>query len=86
MAQIEFAYNRFIHRTIGKSFFEVVYGLQPIGHMDLAPQSTSKQFSGDVKLRVKEIIKLYEDVHSSIERENTKYVKHANRHRKFVEF
>ena len=35
--QIEFAYNRFEHRTIGKSPFEVVYGLQRSGPMDLAP-------------------------------------------------
>ena len=54
LPQIEFAYNRFEHRTIGKSPFEVVYGLQPIGHMELAPHATTKQFSGNAEVRAKE--------------------------------
>ena len=59
---IEFLYNRSIRHTIGKSPFEVVYGLQPIGPMNLAPQSTNKQFNGEVEKRVKEIKKLHESV------------------------
>ena len=72
LPQIEFAYNRSEHRTIGKSPFEVVYGLQPIGPMDLAPHATTKQFSGDAEVRVKEIKKLHEDVRLKIEKQNAK--------------
>ena len=86
LPQIEFAYNRSKHRTIGKIPFEVVYGLQPIGPMDLAPHATTKQFSGDAQVRAKEIKKLCEDVRLKIEKKNAKYVEQANRHRKFVEF
>ena len=68
MPQIEFAYNRSMHRIVGKSPFEVVYGLQPIGPMESAPYATIKQFSGDAEVRAKEIKKLYEEVRLKIEK------------------
>ena len=86
LPQIEFAYNRSMHRTVGKSPFEVIYGLEPIGPMELAPHATIKQFSGDVEVRAKEIKKLLEEVCLKIEKQNAKYVEQANRRRKYVEF
>ena len=86
LPQIEFAYNISEHRCIGKSPFEVVYGLKLIGPMDLATHATTKQFSGDAKVRDKEIKKLHEDVHLNIEKKNAKYVEQENRHKKLVEF
>ena len=86
LPQIEFAYNRSMHRTVGKSPFEVVYGLQPIGPMELAPHPTIQQFSGDAEVRAKEIKKLHEEVRLKIEKNNAKYVEQANRRRKYVEF
>ena len=74
LPQIEFAYNRSMHRTVGKSPFEVVYGLQLIRPMELAPHATVKQFSRDVEVRTKEIKKLHEEVRLKIERQNVKYV------------
>ena len=47
LLQIEFSYNRSIYQSIERSLFEVVYGLNPIGPLDLAPHPISKQFSGD---------------------------------------
>ena len=48
-----------MHRNVGKSPFEIVYGLQLIGPMELAPHDTIKQFSGDAEVRAKEIKKLH---------------------------
>jgi hypothetical protein len=48
LAQAEFAYNRSTSQTTGCSPFEVVYGLNPISSLDLAPIPTTIQFSGDV--------------------------------------
>ena len=42
--------------------------------MDLAPHATTKQFSGDVEVRSKQIKKLHEDVRLKIEKQNAKYV------------
>ena len=86
LPQIEFAYNRSMHRTVGKGPFEVVYGLQPIGPMELAPHPTIQQFSGDAEVRAKEIKKLHEEVRLKIEKKNAKYVEQENRRRKYVEF
>ena len=86
LPQIEFSYNIYEHKTIGKSPFEVVYGLQSIRPMDLASHATTKQFSGDVEVRAKKIKKLHEDVCLKIGKQSVKYVEQANRRRKFVEF
>ena len=86
LPQIEFAYNRSMHRIVGKSPSEVVYGLQPIGPMELAPHPTIQQFSGDAEVRAKEIKKLHEEVRLKIEKKNAKYVEQANRRRKYIEF
>ena len=68
LPQIKFSNNRSMHRTVGKSPFEVVYGLQPIRPMELAPHSTIQQFSGDAEVRAKEIKKLHEEVRLKIEK------------------
>jgi hypothetical protein len=34
-AQVEFSYNNYINRTIGKSPFQIVYGRSPKGVVDL---------------------------------------------------
>ena len=83
---MEFAYNRSMHQSIGRSPFEVVYGLKPIEPLDLAPHATSKQFSGDAEIKARKIKKLYEKVTLKIEKQKEKYFKQANMHRKFVEF
>ena len=54
--------------------------------MDLVPRVTKHQFSGDPETRVKEIRKWHKDVKVKIEKQNEKYQKATNKHRKKVEF
>ena len=86
LSQIEFAYNRFMHQSVGMSHFEVVYETNPIGPLDLVPYPSKKQFNGDTDERVKEIKKLHELVRASIEKQNEKYIRAANKHGKHMVF
>ena len=60
-----------MHYSIGKSLFEVIYGDNPTGLLDLVPYSTTK---------------LHEDVKATIEKQNEMYIQAANKYRKHVEF
>ena len=75
-----------MHQSIGRSPFEVEYGHIPIVPLGLVPCATKHQFSGDTETRVKEIRKLHEDVRVKIEKQNEKYQKVTNKHRKKMEF
>ena len=82
LAQAEFAYNRSTSQTTGHSPFEMVYGLNPAGPLELTPLFVTKNFSADVEEREKEIKKLHEHVQNKIGKLNEKYCKQANMHRK----
>ena len=86
LAQAEFAYNRSPSQTTGHSPFEAVYGLNPIGPLELAPLPVTKHFSGDAEERAKEIKKLHEQIRGSILKKNEKYSKQANKHQKPAAF
>lgn len=83
---IEFAYNRTMHYSIGKSPFEVICGVNLTAPLDLVPHSTITQFSGDTYERAKQIKKFHESVKATIEKQNKKYMQAANKHKKHVEF
>ncbi|CAL2257294.1 unnamed protein product [Prunus armeniaca] len=86
LAQAEFAYNRLTSQSTGSSPFMVVYGSNPISPLDLAPLPTSYQFSGDAEERAKNIKKLHEQVRERIIKQNEKYQRQANKHRKPAAF
>uniref|UniRef100_A0A2N9EKX8 CCHC-type domain-containing protein n=1 Tax=Fagus sylvatica TaxID=28930 RepID=A0A2N9EKX8_FAGSY len=65
---------------------KAVYGLNPIGPLELAPLPVTKHFSGDAEERAKEIKKLHEQIRGSILKKNEKYSKQANKHRKPTAF
>jgi hypothetical protein len=63
-----------------------VYDLNPIGPLELAPLLVTKHFSGDAEERSKEIKKLHEQIRERILKQNEKYSKQVNKHRKPVAF
>ena len=64
----EFAYNKSINRTIGKSPFEVVYGMNPLGPLDLSPLILKHNFSGDANEQVAKLKRLHEEIRKKIEK------------------
>jgi hypothetical protein len=86
LAQAEFAYNRSPSQTTSHSPFEAVYGLNPIGPLEIAPLPVTKHFSGDAEEQAKEIKKLHEQIRGRILKKNEKYGKQANKHRKPIAF
>ena len=86
MAQAKFTYIWSTSQTTNHSPFEVVYGLNPTRPLELTPLSVTKNFSGDTKERAKKIKKLHEQVRNKIGKQNEKYCKQTNKHRKPVVF
>ncbi|GKB86800.1 RNA-directed DNA polymerase, partial [Tanacetum coccineum] len=84
LSQVEFAYNRSVNHTTGKSPFEVVYGRNPITPLDLVPVPEMGQFSEEGADQSKQIKDLHRSVPEQIIRHNKQYKEHANKHRKHV--
>ena len=82
----EFAYNRSTSQTTGCSPFKAVYGMNPIGPLDLSPIHIDDHFSGEVDDRAKFIKKIHEQVRNKIMKQTEKYKRQADKHRKKVVF
>lgn len=86
LAQAEFTYNHSKSQTTGTSPFEVVYGKNPISPQDLAPLPTTYQYSGDAEVQADHIKKLHEKVRDHIIKQNEKYKRQPDKHRKPATF
>ncbi|GKC40982.1 RNA-directed DNA polymerase [Tanacetum coccineum] len=84
LPQAEFAYNRSVNRTTGKSPFEVVYGRNPITPLDLVPVPEVGQFSEEGADQSEQIKELHRSVREQIIRHNEQYKEHADKRRKQV--
>jgi len=60
----------------------VVYGIDPLGPLDLVPRPLDQTLSADADQRVEEIKKLYERIWGRIERINSTHSTQANKHQK----
>ena len=59
--QAEFAYNRFVNRSIGFSPFVITYGYNPRAPLDLAPIPDSKH----VNVKAKDLITQIQEIHTT---------------------
>ncbi|GJU37051.1 RNA-directed DNA polymerase [Tanacetum coccineum] len=84
LSQAEFAYNRSVNRTTGKSLFEVVYGWNSITPLDLFHVLEVGQFSKEGADQSERIKELHQSVQEQIIRHNKQYKEHADKHRKQV--
>ncbi|GJZ03035.1 RNA-directed DNA polymerase [Tanacetum coccineum] len=84
LPQAEFAYNRSVNRTTGKSPFEVVYGRNSITPLGLVPILKVGRFSEEGADQFKQIKELHRSVQEQIIRHNKQYKEHADKRRKQV--
>ncbi|KAE8694063.1 putative Quercetin 3-O-methyltransferase 1 [Hibiscus syriacus] len=82
----EFAYNRSKNRTTGLRPFEIVYGQNPSGVLDLAPIPHIGRFSPKADEMTKYLRGIHEQVKQTIHESNTKYKTRVDNHRRQVLF
>ena len=86
LPHIEFAYNRIVHSTSSFSPFEIVYGFNPLTHVDILPLPINEHANLDGKKKADFVKDLHARVRANIERKNEQYAKQANKGRLKVFF
>ncbi|KAE8710906.1 putative CCCH-type zinc finger family protein [Hibiscus syriacus] len=86
LPQAEFGYNRSKNRTTCLSPFEIVYGQNPSGVLDLAPIPRIGRFSPKADEMAKYLRGIHEQVKQTIHESNTKYKTRVDNHRRRVLF
>ncbi|KAE8681700.1 Two-component response regulator-like APRR9 [Hibiscus syriacus] len=86
LPQAEFSYNRSKNKTTGLSPFEIVYGQNPSGVLDLAPIPRIGRFSPKADEMAKYLRGIHEQVKQTIHESNTKYKTRVDNHRHQVLF
>jgi len=85
LPHVEFAYNRVIHSTTQHSPFEVVYGFNPLTHLDLLPLPNIYDFKHkDAHAKVEYVKKLHKQVKAQIAKKTESYDKQAKKNKKKV--
>ncbi|GKF44266.1 RNA-directed DNA polymerase [Tanacetum coccineum] len=78
----EFAYNRSVNRTTGKSPFKVVYGRNPITPLDLVPVPDVGQFSKEWADQFEQIKETHRSIQEQIIWHNKQSKEHADKRHK----
>jgi len=82
----EFAYNMAPSTTTFLSPFKIVYGVDPLGPLDLISWPLDEKPSVEAGKRVEEIKHLHEQVKLKTEKSNASYQAEANKHKRRVVF
>ncbi|GKC50298.1 transposon ty3-I gag-pol polyprotein [Tanacetum coccineum] len=77
---------KFVGPLAKASPFGVVYGCNPLSPLDLVPLPINSTYSGDGDKRARAVKELHEKVKLKIQKQNPKYAKQANKHRKAATF
>ncbi|GKA55578.1 RNA-directed DNA polymerase [Tanacetum coccineum] len=80
----EFAFNKSLNRTTGKSPFKIVYGRNPITPLGLAHIPIIEPVNADANEQSTQIKELHQKVREQIIQHNNPYKDRANKHRKQV--
>ena len=86
LPKVEFSYNNFVNRSIGKSPFQIVYGSSPRIAPQLRKMEQGERTSAEVEEFAKHIKCLHEEVHAHIIKMNQHYKARVDQRRKHKEF
>lgn len=73
LPQAEFAYNSSVNRSTGKSPFQIVYGRNPKGVLDLVQLPLGERISDDAVAFAEHLHQLQEEVRQKLQESNAKY-------------
>ena len=79
---VEFAYNRTVHSSTGKSPFEVVYGYNPTLPMELVAKPAAKDESLSGVERSRELQKLHQQTSEYLQKSQERQRLQGNKHKK----
>jgi hypothetical protein len=82
LPQAEFAYNSSINRSTGKSTFQIVYGANPKGIVDLVDLPIDPYLSRDATYFVENIQGMHQQVQQKLQSMNNQYKEATHRHRR----
>ena len=78
LTQDEFAFNDSINRSIGKSPFQVVYGIHPRRIFELRDMSSHQQVSAQGEEFATTIKEIHDEVEAQLQQTSDKYKKHTS--------
>jgi hypothetical protein len=86
LSQAEFAYNDSVNRSMGKSPFQIVYGMKPRGVSELRDLEQSEFRSAGAEDFTAEMQKLHNQIKEQLQNKNAEYKCRVDQHRREFQF